>query len=443
VAVWKAGVVDPFDHRVEKALGDMPGPDEQASDRARRAALDALPTPTVKSRRRLPLLMAAALVVGLAGGGAMAAIGGALRDDASSSPPSKTPQPVPESVPGKITAPPRGVGVAALVNGKLWLATRGGLTIEGLPASAAALSPHAKFVVIGLGHSLVAMAPDGRRAWSLPTAGPVTGVAWAPNPIWVAYIVATRDGTELWLVEGNGENPRRVARDVGGWSSPSWRPDSEAVGYVDAKGRAMVYHRGTGAVSPVGPKTCFGRIPAPVVEMTFSPSGGEEARVAYITRGGEVVASGPGGVGGGCRAGVRDLWSLTSLGWISESDFVVASRPRHDITAPNSYLYRYRATARGVEERGNASIGAGAIMLHVSPALGDRMLVMIAGDPRRYPADFGPRVMQASRMELWWVRVPPTSGTVPAIHSRGTLLRLEGWVVRQALSQPHTKVSWR
>ena len=40
-----------------------------------------------------------------------------------------------------------------------------------VPATAAALSPRALYVAAGIGDSLVAMAPDGRRAWSHPAGG--------------------------------------------------------------------------------------------------------------------------------------------------------------------------------------------------------------------------------------------------------------------------------
>ena len=55
--------------------------------------------------------------------------------------------------------------------------------------SAAALSPRALYVAAGIGHSLVAMAPNGDRAWSRSAGGTVTAVAWAPDGIRIAYVV--------------------------------------------------------------------------------------------------------------------------------------------------------------------------------------------------------------------------------------------------------------
>ena len=431
--------MDPLERRLEEALRNLPYPSDEASQRARGAAVGALPATGAGGRRRLPLLLAAALALGLAGGGALAAIGGVLRGEGNPSPVSRPAVTGPEV--GKVAPPPVGNAVAALVDGKLWMGTRRGLTIEGLPATAAAVSPGALFMALGVGKSLVAMAPDGRRAWSHATDGSVVAAAWAPNPILIAFVVAAGDHNELWLIEGDGDRARLLVSGVSELT-PSWRPDSQAIAYADARDRVMVYDRATGTVFPGGPARCGGRIPAPAVEIAFAPSGGPLARLAYITRGREVVASGPGGRGGGCGV-AQPVWGLTSVGWISGTDLVVVSRPASGIMAPNSYVWRYRATARGVEERGNASIGAGAIMLHVAPARGDRMVLMVAGDPRSYPKEFGPRGMPASRLELWWVRVPPERGTVPEVHSRGTLLRLDGAAARRAASQGSGRVAWR
>ena len=55
--------------------------------------------------------------------------------------------------------------------------------MQGQAVSAAALSPRALYVAAGIGNSLVAMAPDGRRAWSHPAGGRVVAIAWAPDGI--------------------------------------------------------------------------------------------------------------------------------------------------------------------------------------------------------------------------------------------------------------------
>jgi hypothetical protein len=437
--------VDPLERRIEEALGALPDPDDETSARVRRSSLAALPPYGRERSRRLTLLLAAALTAGAAAGAGVAAIGGALSDDTSERVVSPRPPTVEAPPVGKIAPPPEGRGVAALVDGRLWVATRSA-SLEGAPATAAGLSPNLRNLAVGEGASLVLMAPDGRRIRTIEAPGGVGHPVWAPLPIRIAYLVATKTGNELWLVEGDGDFPRRVVTGVA-WVKPSWRPDSEAVAYVARSGRVNVYDTATGDSRPAGPQSCFEgtsaqRSPGRAFEVAFSPSGGQGARIAYVTGRREVVVSGAGARGGGCDA-QPPIWALTGLAWISAADLVVANRPAPGILAPNSYLWRYRATDDGPEELGNASIGTGAVVLDVAAAADDRMLLAVAGDPRRHSAGLGPRVMPPSRLEVWWVRVPPERGTVPRVHSRGTLLRLEGRAARRALTSGAVEIAWR
>ena len=110
---------------------------------------------------------------------------------------------------------PRGSdGIAAVVDGRLWLSTRRGVRIEGLPVSAAGLSPHALYVGVGLGRSLVAMAPTRRLAWTHGTDGPVVAVAWAPDGLRVAYVVRLGKRYSLRLIEGDGDHDQLVDPSV-------------------------------------------------------------------------------------------------------------------------------------------------------------------------------------------------------------------------------------
>src|SRR5262249_30390622 len=151
---------------------------------------------------------------------------------------------------------PRGAnGMAAIVDGRLSVVTKGGFRLQGLPAGAAALSPHALYIAAGIGNSLVAMAPDGRRVWSHPVGGKVVAIAWAPDGLRIAYVVHAGRHFVLHVVYGNGIHDTLIDRSVRA-VRPSWRADSLAFAYVGGGGRAVVYdlahrsHRVAAAVVP-------------------------------------------------------------------------------------------------------------------------------------------------------------------------------------------------
>jgi hypothetical protein len=154
-------------------------------------------------------------------------------------------------------------GVAAIVNGQLSVATRSGRTQ--LPASAAALSPRALYVAVGSGDSLVAIAPDGRRAWSHRAGGKVVAIAWAPDGFRIAYVVHAGRRFVLHVIYGNGVNDTPIDRSVRA-VRPSWRADSLAVAYVGGGGRAVVYDVGHESRRVVA-------IHPPVTAVAFAPSG--------------------------------------------------------------------------------------------------------------------------------------------------------------------------
>jgi hypothetical protein len=136
---------------------------------------------------------------------------------------------------------PRGAnGIAAIVDGRLSVVIKGGFRLQGQAATAVALSPHALYVAAGISHSLVAMAPDGRKAWSHPAGGNVVAIAWAPDGLQIAYVVRSRERLALHLIYGNGRRDTTIDRSVRA-VRPSWRADSLALAYVGAGGRAIVY----------------------------------------------------------------------------------------------------------------------------------------------------------------------------------------------------------
>lgn len=208
-------------------------------ERALRRALGALPAPDRAHHRRraLTLAVAATLGVTILTAGALAAAG-ALHVSLGRTP--ATSATASSSSAARLVLQPGMHGVAAVIDGRLWLTTQNGMRIEGLPVSSAELSPHARYVGAGMGHTLVVMAPDGQRAWVHPAHGDVVSIAWAPNGLVIAYVVRTHTGFQLRLIEGDGDHDRLLDPAVRP-TRPSWRADTLALAYVGAGGHAIVY----------------------------------------------------------------------------------------------------------------------------------------------------------------------------------------------------------
>jgi hypothetical protein len=207
-----------------------------AEERGLRRALGALPA-AERPRHRvraLTLALAATIAVMTVAAGALAAAG-ALHVSLGRT--SKSSGPAAAS---RLLLQPGMSGIAAVIDGRLWLTTKGGTRIEGLPVASAELSPHALYVGAGIGHALVVMAPNGKRAWAHTTRGDVAAIAWAPNGLLIAYVVHVGGGFQLRMIEGDGDHDRLIDPSVRP-VRPSWRADGLALAYVGAGGRAVVY----------------------------------------------------------------------------------------------------------------------------------------------------------------------------------------------------------
>lgn len=303
-----------IESKLEQLFSQLPEPDAHVSERTRARALEALPARELRPQRpvrALALLLAASLVLLAVAAGALAAAGalhvsfGQLtRDRQKTQTASLTPQ---------LTVPHGARGIAAVVDGRLWLTTSSGLRLEGLPVSAAALSPHALYVAVGIGNSLAAIAPDGRRAWSHRTGAKIAAIGWAPDGLRIAYVVHHGSRFRLHVIDGNGNNDRlidKAARPV----RPSWRADSLAFAYVGAGGRPIVYdlgHRSRKVLT--SPSTQNASL------LAFAPSG---KALAIATRHGFLLtgAGGPGN-GGDFRPAL-----IAGLGWL-DGELAVAVNP--------------------------------------------------------------------------------------------------------------------
>jgi hypothetical protein len=264
-----------LEQRLEGAFARLPKPTREASARARAGALAVLAPRRPGSRVELAIAVGAVVFALGAGAAALAATGNLhvrLGSPAKHQP----------TIPQRLSVPAGTHGIAVVAGGRLWLTTMSGLRIEGLPVSAAELSPRALYAVVGIGSSLVALAPGGRRAWVHPTSGRVVGAAWSPDGLKIAYLVARPRGDQLRMIEGDGSPDRLLARGVRPFR-PSWRADSLAVAYVDGSGRAASFDLRTGSTRIFDTRRCGGPARGVVYARTAP------ALAVYAARGVAVV----------------------------------------------------------------------------------------------------------------------------------------------------------
>jgi hypothetical protein len=287
-----------LERRLEGMLAEAPEPDPGAGEKALHRALQAV-QPAPHSRRGLRTVVvafAAVLVLLAIAAGSLAAAGGLHVSFGAKK------KPAPAET--QLVLPKGANGIAAIVDGRLSVVIKGGFRLQ-TRASAAALSPHALYVAAGIGRSLVALAPSGRRAWSHPVGGKVVAIAWAPDGLEIAYIVRSGNRLALHLIYGNGRTDTTIDRSVRA-VRPSWRSDSLAVAYVGAGGKLVVYDLGheLHTVSATA---------SPVTHLSFAPTG---KALAFATPdsalvGAKRVASGP----------------VDALGWFRGR--LVAATPGH------------------------------------------------------------------------------------------------------------------
>src|SRR5919197_893591 len=223
-----------LERRLGETLRGLPGASEEVETRARAAALDALAPRQAPThlRRRLLTFVLAVLALFAVGAAALAAIG-TIHVRLGET---KKQLPAPHA---RLSLPAGAHGFAVLAGGKLAFVTRAGFRMEGLPVTAAAVSPRALYVAVGIGHSLVVLAPDGRQMWIRRARGPVVAAAWAPSGLQISYVVSRpRRAAALRLIEGDGDHDRLVDPSVSR-VTPAWRADSLALAYVGIGDQGM------------------------------------------------------------------------------------------------------------------------------------------------------------------------------------------------------------
>jgi hypothetical protein len=288
--------------RLEGLLAGAPEPEPGAGDEALARALRALQpvAPQRHGLRTAVLVFAAAAVLLAIAAGSLAAAGKLHV--------SFGPKTVQRPAPTQLSLPPGANGILAVVDGRLSVVTKSGFRLQGLPVTTAALSPHALYVAAGIGSSLVALAPDGTRAWSHPAGGTVLSVAWAPDGLRIAYVVrAAGRKPVLHVIYGNGTHDTVVDRNVRA-VRPSWRSDSLALAYAGGGGSAVVYDLGHTSRRVVAEPSSIGE----VTRLAFAPAGtalavGGRTGLVYATRHPQHYAVGP----------------VAAAGWLSKSLVVV------------------------------------------------------------------------------------------------------------------------
>jgi hypothetical protein len=248
-----------LERRLEGVFAEAPEPDPGAGEKALHRALRAI-QPAAPARRRLrtAVLAFAVLVVLLVIAAGSLAAAGALHVSIGAKS-----KPHPATI--KLTLPKGANGIAAIVDGRLSVVTNDDLGFQGRPVNSAALSPRALYVAAGIDNSLVALAPNGRSAFSHPAGGKVVSIAWAPDGFRIAYVVHTGHRFVLHVIYGNGILDKTIDRSVRP-VRPSWRADSLAVAYVGGGGRAVVYDIGHRTHTVVGTT-------APITRLAFAPRG--------------------------------------------------------------------------------------------------------------------------------------------------------------------------
>ena len=353
-----------LERRLERALGEAPGPDAGVSDRALRAALEALPSPADvrrARRRRAALLVAACLAAFVSGGMTLAATGAHLPVVNPAAPAAH--EPPPETAPRPdASLLPADAAVWATSGGRATVVTAHGAPhrATGRRLAAFAASPGSLYLVEGRGTRLRAVETrTGRVAWARDDLGgrPVAA-EWSPFPIRIAYVLRTGRGFTVGDLWGTGTHPFTVDTDAAP-VMPAWRWDSKTLAYVAASGAVVVHDVIGGGNRPLG-RACGILRP---LALAFAPAGTTLA-----------VADAAGRVALVDTSGARDPRCLTGppgrphLAWLSR---------RALLTAAGSTLTRYAAS--GVEAPARTvSTGGPVESLAASPD-GRRIVVALRG----------------------------------------------------------------
>ena len=308
-----------LERRLERALGEAPGPDPGVTDRALRSALEALPSPADVRRARRRRLDAAArrlhrgLHLGRGDACRNQRPAARHRRGAHGRPPGTSGAPAHH----RPAAVAPGEAISALIGDHgLAVTARRAWAFAGPPLTGFAASPAALYAVEARpGHLRAVQVGTGRVAWRLPVAGTPTDPVWAPFPIRVAYLLHGRRGLEVHDIWGNGTHDFTVHASAAA-VAPSWRWDSKAFAFVRGDGTVLVHDVIGGRDIAIRP-ACGLRTAAAVA---FAPSGG---RLAIADARGHLrVVDTTGHAPALCATVAR---GLPSIGWLGANQLVVGT----------------------------------------------------------------------------------------------------------------------
>jgi hypothetical protein len=370
-----------LERELERALGALPGPSAEAGERARRAALDALPAVDPGRRRwRAPAMLAAAATVVLA-----AAVGVTLA--ATGTPPFAPARHHPPARPVPNTSTTNVPGVlATYVDGRLWL----GRT-HGHRFSAVELSPGGLYLAVGAPGRLAVYTPDlSRRVWTYPVHGSVVAISWRPIGTQIAYIVRTGGHNVLHLIQADGDTDQVVDAAVAP-VTPSWRWDSQAFAYVGAGGQVAVRDLIHDRSAPIkAPRDCPSG--GGTSSVAFAPVGAHRAWLVAAFRDGNGLAV-------NTATGIATCFGSPGAVGIPGPPLLAWTPHGELLAAADQDIVRLRVARGQLVDDGVAIASKGIAGVVASPD-GRGMLVALIG---------------SSELSEVFARLPPTTGQQPLL----------------------------
>ena len=201
-----------LERRLERALGEAPGPDPGVTDRALRSALEALPSPGEARRirrRRIALLLAACMAAFVSGGVTLAATGAHL--------PVVNPEPAKKTTRSGPRFPaaglPAGTSIWAVAGGRVVVVTKQTpiRRLHGERVVAFSASPGSLYAVEGAaGRCARSRSTGSGSCGPVATGGRPVAAVWSPFPIRIAYLLRTASGYTVGDIWGTGTHPFTV-----------------------------------------------------------------------------------------------------------------------------------------------------------------------------------------------------------------------------------------